>query len=263
MPDELLHRIAKFRLEDPKGDSTAFLKSLLPQVRTAGLSPQQDVALGMAYYFGYMPKESSAILDKYLDHSDALGRVSWEADERMLAAAFQKDEEAEQRIPEFRKRFKPDPEDLLYTDWLVWDAAEYHREKGEYQKAVDLMLADLHELPIDMPYETFEVLGSQYECFKKSGHGQVAIDLMKKHREALLGRLLAAHANVKDLSVSKVTFTRPHKAGVEHFYYWIDGPVEDESDFKREQVILRRSAKAVSQIDDWIKQANAGAETLK
>jgi hypothetical protein len=263
MPDEVLHRVGKYAADNPNGNNSDFVKSLLPQVRTTGLNSAQEVALGMVYYFAFMPKEASEKLSKYLDRTDALGRVSWQADERMLAAAFQKDEEAERRIPEFRKRFKPIPEDLVYTQWLIWDAAEYHREKGEYDKAVKIMLEDLSRLPVDMPYQTFDVLGSQYECFKKAGQSETAVSLMKKHRDALRARLAKAGANTEQLAASKLSFDFAHKQGVEHFYYWLDGAADDDPRFDRGKVILRNAAIAVLQFDGWISQAEGGAETLK
>lgn len=85
-PSEALHDVVRGRLEhlEWKPDEVeAALRPLLDGVRTTGLTADEEVALGVAYFFTFDGRAAKPLLEKHAARGDRLGRVATQALQQM------------------------------------------------------------------------------------------------------------------------------------------------------------------------------------
>ena len=256
-PSEALHKLIQLRLGSTGQNPQTAGKEILDGTQKQGLSSDEEVALSVAYFLAFFPKEADVLAAKHLEQDDMAGRVSWQMHGRMLFRAFQRNEEGRALISQFRKKFKVTPDDLIHSSWLAYDSADVYREQRDYDKAVTEILDDFKTVPIDKPYRTFDALGGLYEAFEKAGKKQVAIEWMKRHRDALRRWLRDSGYKGPEEKLQQDT-SSPHRPGVLHFNPFPGGLNEDAPGFQREALLQRVAASQIEKFNRWIAAAEKG-----
>src|SRR5215207_9873473 len=80
LPSAVLHDIAKWRLAHLSArpnEVEAELTPLLAHVRKTGLSAEEEMALGLSYFYSFDGPSAKPIFEKYMSRDDMLGRASW------------------------------------------------------------------------------------------------------------------------------------------------------------------------------------------
>lgn len=262
-PSEVLHHIAKARLENPgwtPNEVEAALKPLLQNVQTRDLSPEEDVALALCYFFTFDGRSAKPIFEKYMDRTDRLGRVSWQSLQQMAFFGAKDYALVEQRTAAFRRQFAPVANDPEYTFHMVNNLARQAAATSDHSLAVSLVLEDLQSLPIGTPFRSFELLALHFPSFSATGKAAIATDWMKRHRDALRqpGGTPAGGVTSPPLALSI-----PHRAGVLHLTPFADGLYQDDPAATSEIADRMRRAAALAKLDRWIAAAEKGDRVLR
>jgi hypothetical protein len=249
-PSAVLHDVAKGRLEhlDFTPDQVeAALKPLLANMRSANLSPEEEVARGLAYFFTFDGQTAKPLLEKAMDRDDFAGRVSWQALQNMSYFGAKDYALVEKRVTEFRRKFRPILEDLEYSGTMVNLAASHRASAGEHAMAVSMILEDLQALPLNAPFRSYENLGRHFASFRAVGRQADALELMTKHRDAMRLRLRTEAALPVDaLQRDPLAATQaPHRSGTPHYFPFVDGLGNDDPEYSRDRANAIATARSV------------------
>ena len=86
LPSEVLHDIARGRLENIRWtpvQAESALKPMLQNVRVSALTPDEEIALALSYFFTFDGASAKPLFEKHMMRDDALGRVSWQSLQQM------------------------------------------------------------------------------------------------------------------------------------------------------------------------------------
>ena len=265
LPSEALHDIARARLEHPAWTPTQIetaMKPVLDSTKTTDLSADEEVALGLAYFFTFDGPKARPIFEKHMSRDDRLGRVSWQALQQMSFLGAKDYALVEQRLGEFRRKYKPSNEDPEYTFRMVDNLARLAVSSGNHARAVQLVLDDVRALPIDMPVRSFELLGMYLASFRATGQTNVAADLMKRHRDALRAvdtktPVIASQGTTPGgLPIAGIAIA--HRAGVIHADPFNDLLFTDDPRWSPEGTLPGRRQRVLAKLDQWIASAGGG-----
>jgi hypothetical protein len=219
------------------------LTPLLVNVRNTGLTPDEEVALGLAWFFTFNGPQARPWLEKHQDRADRLGRVSRQALLQMAFAGAKDYDRVTAGIIAFRAKFSPVAADLEYTSRMVDNMARHYESLGDDARAVALILEDVAALPIDVPYGAFRLLATHMPAFQRTGQGPAAIALMTKHRDALRIRLAAA--GTSPVGEATPPLLPPHRDGILHLDPFGDGLLEDLPGSTPTTLLLERTIQQV------------------
>jgi len=263
MPSEALHDVAKGRLENLRWtpvQAESALKPVLASVRVTGLPPEEEVALALAYFFTFDGLSARPLFEKHRDRDDALGRVSWQSLQQMSFFGAKDYALVEQRTKEYRRKFPPTMEDMEYTFNMVNNLTRLAAGTGDHSRAASLVVEDIAQLPLDVPFRSFDLLGQRYASFRATGRATEALTWMKRHRDALRAaqtpESAAPTASIEDA-------TRfPHRAGVVHLTPFVDLLLPDDPRWTRAGTVRYQRARALEKLDRWIAAAERGDSVL-
>ena len=263
MPSEILHDVVKGRFQNPQAtpnEVEAALKHLLADVQTSGLSAAEEVALGLSYFFTFDGPSARPLLEKHTARDDLLGRASWQALQQMTFVGAKDFQLGERRMVEFRKKFRPIPDDREYTFRMINNLARRSAADGDHARVVRLIIDDVAALPTDLPFLGFDNIGVYFESFRKTGRESEALSLLKKHRDALRARS-SSSPQVPGGANAGTGAAAPefaHKPGVIHLFPFQDGLYDDAVTFTRERATELATLRAVDLYTRWIAAAESG-----
>lgn len=261
LPSEVLHDVVKWRSANLRATPTeveAAVTPFLAGVRTTGLAPEEEVALGMSYFFSFDGLSAKPLLEKHMNRDDLLGRVSWQAVQQMTMFGAKDFALGERRTVEFRAKFRPAIEDLEHSSVMVFNLARKSAADGDHARAVQLVLDDLNGLPIDLPFRGYDNLGRHFESFRKVGRDAEALALMKRHRDAMRARPGATLPSGAELPPISASLDYAHRPGVLHLLAFQNWLFDDHPNFSPERAATLASARAVDLFTRWIDAAESG-----
>ncbi|NOT07489.1 MAG: hypothetical protein HOP28_04700 [Gemmatimonadales bacterium] len=264
LPSEVLHDISKGRLENLRwtpNEVEAALKPLLQNVRTTDLPAEEEVALGLAYYFTFDGLSARPLFEKHMAREDRLGRVSWQSLQQMSFFGAKDYALVERRLKEYRRKFRPTLDDREYTYSMTNNLARNFASQGDHPRAVALILEDVQALPLGAPYRSFELLGVHFASFQAAGQVQVAIDWIKRHRDALrsAGPLSeSAKAAAARTAINAADLRLPHRAGVIHVNFTTDLLYQDDPNITLDDTVQYARARTLAKFERWAAAAEKG-----
>jgi hypothetical protein len=264
LPSETLHDIARTRLEHFNWTPTqveAALKPLFDSTRTTDLSADEEVALGLAYFFTFDGPKARPLLEKNMTRDDRLGRVSWQALQQMSFLGAKDYALVERRLAEFRRKYRPSIEDPEYTYRMVDNLARQAATTGNHARAVELILEDVRALPIDMPARSFELLGAHLASFRAAGQTSVAFDLMKRHRDTLRAiesslPAIPSQTGTSATALPTAGIAIVHRPGVIHADPFNDLLFTDDPKWTPEGTLRGRRQRVLANLDQWLAPPN-------
>ena len=262
LPSEALHDVAKGRLDGSRrtpDQIEAALKPLLQNVQTASLSPEEEVALGLAYFFTFDGASAKPLFERHMARDDRFGRVSWQSLQQMSFFGAKDYVLVERRLAEFRQKFAPIPDDSEYTFHMVNNLARYYASQGNHAKAVGLILQDLEQLQLGIPFRSFDLPGLHFSSFQAEGKATTALDWIKRHRDALAATGSAAsRGETPDSALSTPALDLPHRAGVYHLSPFADLLFPDNPGWTPESGNRARRARAIAKFNRWLPALERG-----
>lgn len=170
-------------------------KPFQARVITEGLSEDELFYLGETYFWNFMPKEAAEAYANFLDENTPRGRASWQRYLQIQFRAFEKHDLVEQKIKEYRAKYKPVPEDRSGIIGQVWNVAERYRKMGNHEKVVELVNAEVGSLDYNGAYSSFQLPGIFFESYKEAGKMQEAIKMIN---DAIAGLKKTVELRKKD-----------------------------------------------------------------
>ena len=259
MPSEVLHDIARGRLSNIRWtpvQAESALKPVLASVRTTNLTPDEEVALALSYFFTFDGLSAKPLFEKHMNRDDALGRVSWQSLQQMSFFGAKDHALVEQRTKDYRRKFKPGTDDTEYTFNMVNNLTRLAATNGDHARAVTLILDDVRALPLDIPFRSFDLLGQRFASFQAIGQSTEAIAWLRKHRDALRAAH-SADAPTSGLTVSD-SLDIPHRAGVLHLTPFVDRLLQDDPRWTRAGAIRFQRRQAIQKFDKWLDAMEKG-----
>jgi hypothetical protein len=262
IPSEALHDIVKGRLENIRWTPVqveSALKPVLQNVRTAGLAPDEEIALALAYFFTFDGLSAKPLFEKHMNRDDALGRVSWQSLQQMSFFGAKDYALVEQRTKDYRRKFPPSADDTEYTFNMVNNLSRLAATGGDHARAVALVLEDVAAIPLEIPFRSFDLLGQRYPSFQATGRSDDALTWMRKHRDALKAAQAVDTGQTRGSLSDSLQI--PHRPGVLHLTPFVDRLLPDDPRWTRAGAVRFQRAQAIQKFDAWIAALERG-ETL-
>lgn len=256
-PSKALHEIAAGRLKNPRqtpAQVEAALAPLLSRVQKSNLQAEEEVALGLAYFFVFDGASAKPLLEKHRGRDDLLGRVSWQALQQMAFFGAKDYALVESRLKQFRATFAPVEDDVEYTFNMVNNLARRQAASGRHAEAVALILEDVQSLPLAGPFRSFDLLGLHYPSFVAAGKGALALDWMKRHWDALRETGIPAAAAPPSGRPMR-ELEAPHRDGVLHLFPFSDFLLPDDPQWSANGANRVRVGFALEKFERWIAAA--------
>jgi len=258
MPNEVLHDIVRGRLEHIRWtpvQAESALKPVLRTVRVTDLSPEEEVALALSYFFTFDGLSAKPLFEKHMNRDDALGRVSWQSVQQMTFFGAKDYALVERRAREYRQKYPATGDDTEYTYNMVGNLARLAATSGDHARAVSLILEDIQTLPLDLPFRSFELLGQRFASFQAAGRTAEALTWTRRHRDAMRGAQ-------SDTSAQRGTLTDSlairHRPGVLHLTPFADRLLPDDVRWTRNGAVRWQRTQAVQLFDRWIAALEKG-----
>ena len=259
MPSEALHEIARGRLANIQWtpvQAESALKPVLANVRTTNLSPEEEVALALSYFYTFDGLSAKPLFEKHMKRDDALARVSWQSLQMMSFFGAKDYALVEQRTKDYRRKFTPTIDDMEYTFNMVNNLSRLAATNGDHARAVALVLDDVRGLPLDIPFRSFDLLGQRFSSFQATGQSTEAIAWLRKHRDALKAAQSADSATGRQALQDSLAI--PHRSGVIHLTPFIDRLLPDDPRWTRAGSVRYRRAQAIQKFDRWLDAMEKG-----
>ena len=259
LPSEVLHDIVRGRLENIRWtpvQAESALKPVLQNVRTAGLTPDEEVALALSHFLTFDGLSAKPLFEKHMMRDDALGRVSWQSLQQMSFFGAKDYALVEERTKQYRRKFPPNSGDTEYTYNMVNNLARLAATSGDHARAVSLVLEDIAALPLDIPFRSFDLLGERWASFQAAGKNTDVLTWMQRHRDAL------RRTHVADSSAARGTLADSlriaHRSGVLHLTPFVDRLLPDDARWTRAGALRYQRAQAIQKFDRWISALEKG-----
>jgi hypothetical protein len=207
LPTEALHFIFQELVDQPTRQKE-IAEKYLSRVSTTNLKSAEQFALGEVYFVALKPKESTEVYEKFISGHDMRARMAWQRVILMKIRAFEKVDEAEKEIYQYRKRFPADEKDLFHLAYPVSSLARYYADKGDHERVVKLISDEIESLPSNAPYYSFGMVATFFESFKNVGKEEAAIRMLER------GRNIYSAAAAKNGKFS--TETKPLQGKIRH-----------------------------------------------
>lgn len=184
-------------------------KPFQSRVIIEGLSGDELFYLGETYFWNFMPKEAAEAYANFLDEESPRGRASWQRYLQIQFRAFEKHDFVEQKIQEYRDKYKPMPEDRSGIIGQVWNVAERYRKMGNHEKVVALVNAELASLDYNGAYSSFQLPGIFFDSYRETGKIQEAIKLINDAIAGLKKTVEARKRKTPEKEFRYVTHSAP------------------------------------------------------
>ena len=193
-PSEILHLMFHEMAKNPEAQRTSITVPLMKRTQTEGLSKREQFALGEVYFTNLQPVESKAMFEPFMDGDDAHAAMAWERVMQILFRAEGKADEVEKMLPDFHKRFPPSPEIVYGAFFQIQNVAKTYQEKGDHERVVELVEAEVSQLSFDAPYRSWLLPATFLDSYEAVGKGMKARNYLRD-----------AHAHyTKELSSNRV-----------------------------------------------------------
>ncbi|MGH9816367.1 MAG: tetratricopeptide repeat protein [Candidatus Acidiferrales bacterium] len=244
-------------MQDSPNKQPDTTRPVVPLIKTADLSREEEFALGEAYFLAFMPDEATAIFEKFLSGRDRYSRIAWQRHLQMVFAAYDRHDDAEKLLAEYRQTFPPIAEDTSYTYQAVWNQARRYRDAGNHAKAVELILEDVNALPTDVPFSSFRLLIAYLPSFEAIGKGDEALQKVEGVIRDLKAMLVKNNQPLPTGQRPQIPRTRhAHKPGVIHNvsgYHLAD----DAPDFDAQKLRFRISMGMIGSLEYSLEKARS------
>lgn len=160
-------------------------KPFLPRVITTGLSEKEQFYLGEVYFWNLMPKESLKAYEPLLKNRGNIGRASWKRTMIVLFNGYNKFDQVEAQLKEFREIFKATPEDRVYLFFQVFSVANRYKDLGNHKKVVELINDEINEFDNDGAFLSYRLPIFFIESYKAIGKKQEALKILQTAKDKL------------------------------------------------------------------------------
>lgn len=209
LPSEALVLMYNAVDSHPENKRIENTKPFQSRVITEGLSGDELFYLGETYFWNFMPKEAAAAYANFLDEDSPRGRASWQRYLQIQFRAFEKHELVEQKIKEYRAKYKPIPEDRNGMIGQVWNVAERYRKMGNHAKVVELINAEVATLDYKGAYSSFQLPGIFFQSYQEAGKMQEAINMINEAIAGLKKTVEARKSKTPDKDFHFVVHSAP------------------------------------------------------
>lgn len=212
LPTEALHQIfEELRTQPTKQGEIG--ERILQKIKTTDLSSAEEFALAEVYFVSLMGGKAKQAFPKFAKGDGLNARIARQRLMRMKFVIDEKIDDVEKEVYEYRAQLKPVKTDLVHSSSIVGSLARHYQTKGDYEKAVKLIVDGLEMMPLDAPYRAFRLPATHYSSFEKAGKKDVALKLLERAREAMQKNLKENRFTVNNQSKPQ---TITHRAGTFH-----------------------------------------------
>lgn len=231
VPSQALHELVEIRLRNLKMTPSQVenaTRLVVARAQTSQLDANEEVALGLLYFYSFDGLKARPILERHMQRADAYGRQAFRAVQQMTYFGQRDVGLVEQRLREFRSRFAAIPSDLTFTAEMVNNLANYYKQKSDPARATDLILEDVSRLQLDIPFRSFQNILAHFDAFRAAGRADTAQRLLENH----LAALLAAQGDAPlRLIITDTALTLPHRSGTVHLDPFANRLFEDAAEY--------------------------------
>ncbi len=195
--------------------------------------PEQDeetrdrlimLALGEEAFLTFDPKKALQYYDPLRNGDDLIAQHAWDRAMQIQFRAFENTKLVSGMIIEYRKRFRASE---LNTRWLFQQTGnfmELHFAKGESDKAIDYLLAELESLPSNAPYYSYGLVVQYAKEIEASGRANEV-------RSVVEGKVIALKKTQQFWKNDEgIILTRAsEREQMPHWYWWMQRIPEGES----------------------------------
>ncbi len=160
-------------------------KPYVSRVMTTKLSREEQFYLGEIYFWNFMPKEGYEVYKAFLNGEDDFARAAWQRAMQIDFRAFDKHKKVEADLNNFRKKFKPIPDDRLYMFGQVYNVANKYAEEGNHEKVLQLIDEELNSLNYEGAYSSFQLPAYFAKSYNELGKLDKALQLMQSAKDGL------------------------------------------------------------------------------
>ncbi len=194
---------------NPEASRDVTTKPLQPRVITEGLSGDEWFFLGETYFWNLKPNEANAAFAKIMDGNSLASRAAWQRTMIVNINGFQLFDETEKMIEDYRKKFRPIPEDISGAYFGLASLAFVYSKDGKHQKIVDLVKKEIEYLDYSAPYSGFTGPSSNMKSFEAVGQKEQAIQMLKTAIQGLSAALEKRKANVPEKDIKYAEHSDP------------------------------------------------------
>ena len=152
---------------------------ILPRVVKENLSGDELFYLGDLYFWNFKPKESEDAFKPFLKEKGLRARSAWQRSLQIKFRAYDKHDEVEKLIREYRKQFPAIPEDRYGMFGQVWNVASRYEKLGDYKKVLQLISEELKSLNYSGAYRSFNLPAYFNKSYRELGKVDEAIKLLE------------------------------------------------------------------------------------
>ncbi|MBO3697026.1 hypothetical protein [Roseivirga sp. E12] len=184
-------------------------KPFQSRVITEGLSGDEIFYLGETYFWNFMPKEAAEAYGQFLEEDSPRGRASWQRYLQIQFRAFEKHDLVEQKLSEYRKKFKPVPDDRYGIYGQVINVANLYVKRGEHKKVLELINQELEYVNYDGAYNSLLLPAYFHASYRSLGKVDEAVKTLKNAMAGLTETLEKRKQNAPDEEFQYVVHSRP------------------------------------------------------
>lgn len=195
-PTEVLYLSLSAMERNPTTPRLEAIGSYYRQMQTEGLTEHEKFAAAEVYFLNFKPREALAAYRPFMSGDDMQARIAWQKVMQIQFAAFDEVALVERLIGEFNERFPPNDKDMTNAEWQIFNLARLYRSRGEHQKVVDLITAEIERLPDGLPYRALRLPGLFMESFAAVGKADAAREMLTDAQSSLeigFAEFLGAH----------------------------------------------------------------------
>ncbi len=155
------------------------------RVITEGLTGDEIFYLGETYFWNFMPKEAAEAYSQFLEEDSPRGRASWQRYLQIQFRAFDKHDLVEEKLADYREKFKPTPTDRYGLYGQVFNLANKYQKLGEHEKVLTLINQELQYVDYSGAYNSLQLPAYFHVSYRKLGKVNEAVKLLKNARQGL------------------------------------------------------------------------------
>ena len=184
-------------------------KPFQSRVITEGLEGDEIFYLGETYFWNFMPKEAAQAYENFLEEDSPRGRASWQRWLQVQFRAFDKHDYVEEKLRDYREKYKPIPKDRYGLFGQVYNLANKYKAAGEHEKVVQLIKDEIEYLDYDGAYASFQLPGIFFGSFAQTGKTQEAVSMIQGAITGLQKTLDSRKANIPEKEFAFVVHSAP------------------------------------------------------
>lgn len=166
-------------IEDYYALTAKIANAELATVKTSDLTRDELVDLANLLNSAEKKELAMAICERLSGKTDT---AAFKATQQIIDSLAQDKKYAElkTKITEYHNKFKPTADDLSRAWFAQYTLANHLVEKGESEKAYNLIMREINSLPKDMPYQSFKLLSYFANVFEDVGKADDRISLIEE-----------------------------------------------------------------------------------